>query len=263
MKKIIVILIGLLVFLFSGCAGGSIELNGDDISGVVLPVPPEIGDIPSIEDEEKNKKTYIISNAQGLRIRSGAGANYAVIGNLEKQDALLYTGKVGEYYTTVYKEKTGYVHSAYCSLFTVDTHTGETEKAIDFGMTLLGYPYVWGSERYHWGNGKLNSNFINGQFDCSAFVQYIYYKTSGVLLDVTSRAQSLEGELVSSDGLQRGDLMFFTNASRKDKVGIEKVGHVGIYFGDNYILHTASDHAVLEPISQTRWGYYLHARRVV
>ena len=137
------------------------------------------------------------------------------------------------------------------------------EKAIEFGANLLGYPYVWGSQRYHWGNGKLNTNFVNGEFDCSAFVQYIYYKTNGVLLDVTSRAQSLEGKLVEKRDLQRGDLMFFTNASRKDKVGIEKVGHVGIYFGNNYILHTASDYAVIEPISSTRWSYYLHSRRVV
>ena len=55
----------------------------------------------------------------------------------------------------------------------------------------------------------------------------------------------------------------WTNASRKNKVGIERIGHVGIYFGNNYILHTASDHAVIEPISNTRWGYYVTARRVV
>ena len=107
------------------------------------------------------------------------------------------------------------------------------------------------------------ANFVNGKFGCPAFVQYVYYKTNGVLLDVTSRAQSLEGKLVEKSDLQRGDLMFFTNASRKNKVGIEKVGHVGIYFGNNYILHTASDYAVIEPISSTRWSYYLHSRRVV
>ena len=33
------------------------------------------------------------------------------------------------------------------------------EKAIEFGANLLGYPYVWGSQRYHWGNGVLNINF--------------------------------------------------------------------------------------------------------
>ena len=57
--------------------------------------------------------------------------------------------------------------------------------------------------------------------------------------------------------------MFFTNASRYNKTGNERIGHVGIYFGNNYILHTASDHAVIEPISAQRWNYTITARRVV
>ncbi len=215
------------------------------------------------EDDEEKKKTYIVSNTNGIRIRSGAGTNYAVIGQIEKNDMLCFKGKTGNYYITTYKEQTAYIHADYCSLIEFSTASDQVEKAISLGTELLGYPYVWGSQRYHWGNGVLNKNFVNGEFDCSAFVQYIYYKTNKVLLDVTSRAQSTEGELVDKQDLKRGDLMFFTNASRKDKVGIEKVGHVGIYFGNNYILHTASDYAVLEPISANRWSYYLHSRRVV
>ena len=176
---------------------------------------------------------------------------------------IAYNGKTGNYYITTCKEQTGYIHADYCSLIEFSVGENKVEKAISFGTELLGYPYVWGSQRYHWGNGILNKNFVNGEFDCSAFVQYIYYKTNNVLLDVTSRAQSTEGKLVEKKDLKRGDLMFFTNALRKDKEGIEKVGHVGIYFGDNYILHTASDYAVLEPISEVRWSYYLHSRRVV
>ena len=57
--------------------------------------------------------------------------------------------------------------------------------------------------------------------------------------------------------------MFFTNASRKNNTGIERVGHVAIYLGGNYILHTASDHAVIEPISATRWSYYITTRDVL
>ena len=94
-------------------------------------------------------------------------------------------------------------------------------------------------------------------------MQYIYYQTNGVLLDTTSRKQSLNGTDVDRKELKRGDLIFFTNASRKNKTGIERIGHVGIYFGNNYILHTASDHAVIEPISDTRWSYYITSKRVV
>ena len=259
MKKLLILLVSLMVFMFSGCV--SFDKSESDILDkptINLPLVPD-----EEEQEEDRKKTYIVSNASSLRIRSGAGTGYSTVGSIDKNDMLLYQGTKGNYYITTYKEQQAFVHKDYCLLVEFDLSNDKIEKAIEFGANLLGYPYVWGSQRYHWGNGKLNKNFVNGEFDCSAFVQYIYYKTNGVLLDVTSRAQSLEGELVESGDLQRGDLMFFTNASRKDKVGIEKVGHVGIYFGNNYILHTASDYAVIEPISSARWSYYLHSRRVV
>ena len=82
-----------------------------------------------------------------------------------------------------------------------------------------------------------------------------------MLLDVNTRTQVKQGTKVKSGDLQRGDLMFFTNASRYYKTGIERVGHVALYLGDNYILHTASDYAKIEQISSTRWSYFLEARR--
>ena len=248
-----------MVFMFSGC--GSFDNNESDILDrpvINLPLVPD----EETEDGDK-KKTYILSNASSLRIRSGAGSSYSILGSIDKNDMLSYQGENGNYYITTYKEQKAYIHKDYCKLVEFDVASDKIEKAIEFGANLLGYPYVWGSQRYHWGNGILNKNFVNGEFDCSAFVQYVYYKTNKVLLDVTSRSQSLEGEFVEKTDLKRGDLMFFTNASRKDKTGIEKVGHVGIYFGNNYILHTASDYAVIEPISSLRWSYYLHSRRVV
>ena len=186
-----------------------------------------------------------------------------MLGYLDKNDALLIVGEKEGFYKTIFKEKEAYVSKNLCSIMKIEYSDDKSERAIDVGSTLMGYPYVWGSQRYHWGNGKLNSNFIKGEFDCSALVQYSYYHSDKILLDVTSRAQSKNGVHVEKNNLKRGDLMFFTNASRKNKVGTEKIGHVGIYFGNNYILHTASDHAVIEPISSLRWSYYLFSRRVV
>jgi cell wall-associated NlpC family hydrolase len=58
-------------------------------------------------------------------------------------------------------------------------------------------------------------------------------------------------------------LLFFTNDSRKDNKGIERVGHVALYLGDNLILHTASDYAKIEEISTKRWSYFIQAQRMV
>ena len=270
MKKFVIFVMIFTLILATGCVNSSQDLTQnntpsiDEIIGEnTTPETPPIIIPPLDEEEEEQKKKYLISTTNSLRIRSGAGDSYSVVGYLDKNDGLVYQGKVGNYYKTTFKEKTAYVHSSYINVIEVETGSEQTEKAIDFGMKLMGYPYVWGAQRYHWGNGKLNTNFKNGEFDCSALVQYVYYKSNSVILDVTSRAQSLNGVLVDKSDLRRGDLMFFTNSSRKDMVGIERIGHVGIYFGNNYILHTASDHAVLEPISSLRWSYYVCARRVV
>ncbi len=281
MKKFIVLFFVAFIILLSGCANRPI-INEEQPTITVPPqtVPPTenppITVIPPLdqpeeetppeyeeEEEEKKKKSYAVATTNSLRVRKGASSSSSTIGYLDKGDAVVIIGEENGYYKTVYKEKTAYVHSNYCSVMQIEPLSREIENAIDIGCGLLGYPYVWGSQRYHWGNGILNKNFVQGEYDCSALVQYVYYKSNSVILDVTSRAQSLNGQTVQKQDIKRGDLLFFTNASRKNKTGIERIGHVGIYFGNNYILHTASDHAVIEPISSTRWSYYVTAKRVV
>lgn len=235
---------------------------GCNTPDITTPITP-----PETEDTENvtttSTLTYVRADTDALRVRSAPDMSSKVIGYLDKDDLVQNHGKDGDYYVTVYKEQTAYVHSSYCSIFDVEISTSEVEKAINLASRLLGYPYVWGSQRYHWGNGKLNTNYVHGEYDCSALVQYVYYVSNGIKLDLTTRTQVYNGTEVSRDKIQRGDLMFFTNSTRKSLTGIERIGHVGIYFGNNYILHTASDHAVIEPISSLRWSYFITARRVV
>lgn len=258
-KRFIVLFLLVLTLSFCGCSANK---NDEQIK---LPAFDQITDEVETEDDtqQDRKKKYAVSNVNGLRLRTSANTTSQVLGNLDKNDAVLIIDEKGEFYQTVYKEKTAFVYKDYCSVMEIDYASEEVEKAIDLGCSLLGYPYVWGSERYHWGNGKLNANFRSGEFDCSAFTQYVYYLSNSVILDVTTRTQVNNGQEVELKDLKRGDLMFFTNQSRQNKVGAERIGHVAIYFGNNYILHTASDHAVIEPISSTRWNYYITSRRVV
>ena len=272
MKKFIILVCLLFAFsLLGGCKNreNNLELPPvvDSIPDVNTPENDDAENSPETEtpddEQEKRKRLYAVSTASSLRVRSLPNSNSKVVGYLDKNDAVLITQSEGEYFKTVYKEQTAYVYAPYCKIMEIDAENQSVEDAIDLGSALLGYPYVWGSQRYHWGNGKLNKNFVEGEFDCSALVQYVYYLSNGVILDVTTRTQVFNGEIVEREDLRRGDLMFFTNASRKNKTGVERIGHVGIYFGNNYILHTATDHAVIEPISSARWGYYITARRVV
>lgn len=259
MKRIFIIFILILTLTFTGC---NIQPNNN--TDVFLPTNPNFsGEQTEYEEDDENKKYYAVSLVNSLRIRNDANTSSAVVGYLDKNDAVLIVSEKDGFYQTIYKEKTAFVSKDYCTVMEIEKGNEKEEKAIDLGCSLLGYPYVWGSQRYHWGNGKLNYNFINGEFDCSAFVQYIFYKSNGAILDVTSRTQANNGTEVLKENLARGDLMFFTNQSRQYKTGVERIGHVGIYLGNNYILHTASDHAVIEPISSLRWSYYITARKVV
>ncbi len=262
MKRFLILFL-CFVFSFSLCACN--KANGD----LVFSEQESVQGGEEKEEDTQNQVQenayvhYAVATTSSLRIRSNTSSNSSVLGYLDYNDGLLIYGEDGNYYKTVYKEKTAYVHKNYCKKLSIKKSSESVEKATELGSRLLGYPYVWGSQRYHWGNGVLNKNFVMGEFDCSAFVQYIYYHSNNVILDVTTRTQVKNGWAVEKSQLKRGDLMFFTNASRKDKTGNERIAHVAIYLGENYILHTASDHAVIEPISSTRWSYYICTRRVV
>lgn len=227
--------------------------------------PGEV-EIPQVIAPKINYSSMIVSDTQGLNIRSAPNTTASVVGTMDKGDMLRFDGNVNGWYKTVYKQRVAYVYAGnnYAHITKMRQSDSEkVEKIISVGEELMGYPYVWGSQRYHWGNGVLNKNFVQGEYDCSALMQYIFYKGSGILLDMNTRTQVLQGREVAVNDLKRGDVMFFTNASRRYNTGVERVGHVALYLGNNYILHTASDHAVIEEISSTRWDYFITAKRFV
>jgi len=222
------------------------------------------------EDEEKNEDTTLFSRVDillkatvtGLNVRIAPNASASILGRLSKGDLVAFYGEDNGWYTTFYKEKRGYVSAKYCEVMQFSKGDERTENIVEEGKKLLGHPYVWGSQRYHWGNGKLNTDFVAGEYDCSALMQYIFYKTDKTLLGLTSREQANQGDKLDKSALKRGDLMFFTNYSRKHLTGIERVGHVGLYLGGNYIMHTASDYACIEEISSVRWSYFMWGSRM-
>ena len=205
---------------------------------------------------------YIRLTADSVNVRSGAGTDYAVLGSAEKGTMYAVIGKSGSWYKTYYKNKTAYVYASYASVFTLEkSNNQKVEKVVSEAYKLLGVPYVYGAVRVHDGKGKLLAGFTAQKFDCSSLVQYVFYKGANTLLDVNTRTQVKQGTYVAKSKLQRGDCIFFTNESRQYNTGIERIGHVAIYLGNNYILHTATDYARIEKISTQRWKFYVEARR--
>ncbi|TVY07458.1 C40 family peptidase [Paenibacillus cremeus] len=92
----------------------------------------------------------------------------------------------------------------------------------------MGVKYKFGAKPYP----------VSGRFDCSTFTQYNFAKF-GVKLPRVARAQSKVGTTVSKKQLRKGDLLFFyvPGRFRTNKV----VGHVGIYMGNQKMIHSSPE----------------------
>ena len=248
----------------NGATADETEDGKNEDSGTEIPAGGET----TVDDSLPSnigKAVYIRSKCNGLNVRKGAGTGYGTLGMLDKGDMVMYTGKEDGWYKTVYKGVDAYVSASeiYTELYKTDKTDDRIEKVIETGCELLGTEYVYGAVRLHDGYGNLIKSFDITEFDCSSLMQYIFYYGADEVLQVNTRTQVYQGKEVEKADLKRGDLMFFTNASRYYKTGTERIGHVALYLGDGYILHTASDHAVIEKISQTRDSYFICGRRII
>ncbi len=213
-------------------------------------------------EDETTYTQYIRCTGDNVNIRSGAGTNYSILGSAKKGTMYAIIGKTGSWYKTYYRNQVAYIYASYTSVFGLEeSKDDDVEDVLHEGYKLLGVPYVYGAIRVHDGSGKLLGGFSAQKFDCSSLVQYVFYKGAGTLLQSNTRTQVKQGKYVSKNNIKRGDCLFFTNEDRQYNTGIERVGHVAIYLGDNYILHTASDYARIEKISASRWKFFIEARR--
>ena len=81
------------------------------------------------------------------------------------------------------------------------------QQAANIASSFAGSPYVWGASDPSVG------------FDCSGLITYAY-RQLGVSLPHSSQAQFNNGYAVGINNLQPGDLVFFSNNSSVDHVGI-------------------------------------------
>lgn len=216
----------------------------------------------AVEKPVEEKMQYIRCTGESVNIRSGAGTEFSVLGNAEKDTMYAVIGKVGSWYKTYYRGQTAYIYASYASVFSLKkSDDPKTEKVLAEGYKLIGVPYVYGAVRLHDGKGNLLKGFSVQAFDCSSLVQYVFYKGANKTLQVTTRTQVTQGKYVARSELRRGDCIYFTNEQRQYKTGIERIGHVAVYLGNDYILHTSSDYARIEKMTQKRWNFYVEARR--
>ena len=154
--------------------------------------------------------------------------------------------------------RTGYVptsglkvHEGFMSIAqgegSADSISDETMEAIIAeAEKLIGVPYLWGGMS------------AKGT-DCSGLVR-ISCIMNGILLPRNASQQIKCGDRVELDNLQRGDLVFFGTAATDEKP--MRVTHVGIYIGNNRIIH--SSHRVrINSLIPGDPDYYENAHRLI
>lgn len=97
-----------------------------------------------------------------------------------------------------------------------------------------------------------------GAFDCSGLTYYLYGQY-GINIHRTASTQMQDGIIVAKEGLQVGDLIFFRVPGERSLSS-----HVGIYVGNNQIIHAGSKGVVFSNLDFDYFAeYYQCARRIV
>lgn len=86
--------------------------------------------------------------------------------------------------------------------------------------------------------GTPHSSRNSNGFDCSGFTSHVY-KQHGINISRSSAGQASDGEYVSKDNLEIGDLVIFNGTYKSGP------SHTGIYIGDGKFIHTSSSKGVM------------------
>jgi cell wall-associated NlpC family hydrolase len=149
--------------------------------------------------------------------------------------------------------------SAKAAAFAVPTLTDWQRRILTRAVSFVGYPYVWAgsSENPQSPVGKP----APGGFDCSGFVWRVYKlepypdapQLASVLRGRTTYVMSAEvpqAGRIDAQSLEPGDVIFFGDKGPKSKPA--QVGHMGIYLGNGWFVHSSSRGVTIWPLE----GYY-------
>lgn len=128
-------------------------------------------------------------------------------------------------------------------------HTKTIDGLLSEAETYLGTPYRYG------GTTRMG-------IDCSAFVLSVFGAALGMNLPRVAAAQSLEGDKIVREDLQKGDLVFFSQGRR--------ISHVGIVYnveenGEIKFIHAATSRGVMiSSLDDRYWApKYRFAKRII
>lgn len=187
------------------------------------------------------QKAKGVINANGVNVRSTADYSGSVISQVYKNNIVYAYAQVGDWFLIQNGDQEGYIHREFVDGLLIDqlpnkkaaapkkaqgvstsSNSGSSKGSdvVAYAKQFLGNPYVYGG------------NSLTKGVDCSGFTTQVF-KNFGVSLSRSSSAQyANDGYHVGASDIQVGDLIFYGNGGN--------VSHVGIYMGNNQIIHSST-----------------------
>ena len=203
-------------------------------------------DYVEVQDVMNVEPGQIRVTVDSLNMRTGPRTSYDVITHLSEGTVANIIGINNGWVKINYNGKKGYVSASYVefgSFVTMQKVTASAgsvskpaaatapsvsaaakeaqlrQQIVDYTKTFLGVPYVWGGT-------------TPKGFDCSGLVKYVYNHFGIDICRVSYDQYHSSVKKISKSELEPGDLVFFTRPDTGNKVG-----HVGIYVGDDLFIH--------------------------
>ena len=195
------------------------------------------GTISAVEDTTKQTEATTVAEAPQTKpaeskveitTQATTAAGYGPGGNTEKPKETETKAKTVQKESSVVTGENGgpgvSKSKATTTATTESTKAAVKENAsrsaiVAYAKQYVGNPYVYGG-----------TSLTNGA-DCSGFVMRVY-EQFGISTGRNTRQQANNGREISLSEVQPGDLLFYGSGG--------EISHVGIYMGDNKIVHAAN-----------------------
>ena len=215
------------VATITGQKGDWYQISSGSVKGYVKKEFVKVGDADLIASVASN---VAIVNTTTLKVRKEASKDAEVLELVAEGDKLKASGKAKDGWVKVrVNGENGYVSADYVELSSTfqkavskEEEQKKAEKkqqsrgsaVVSYASQFVGNPYVWGG-----------TSLTNGA-DCSGFVMSVYAHF-GVSLPHSSSALRGVGKSVSRSEIKPGDIVCYS-------------GHVGIYAGNNTLVHASN-----------------------
>lgn len=233
----------------TGKKDGWYQIKSGSVEGYVKADYLTVGDADAIESAGKKVAKV---NADALKIRENASQDAQVIDLAAQGDKLTVAGKSSEDWVGVSVDgEQGYVSAEYVDVsmsykkaVSKEEEAAQAEKkqeskgsaVVSYASQFVGNPYVWGG-----------TSLTNGA-DCSGFVMSVYAHF-GVSLPHSSSALRNVGTGVSLSEIKPGDIVCYE-------------GHVGIYAGNNTLVHASNKKDGIKYTSPITYRNIVAIRRI-